>query len=73
MAGNRCGIIKIKLNKLGYNVDFESIIRPIKSAGRPYIENALIKQDVLRNWMIFLIKGCDLINLLTLKRSGIVY
>jgi len=47
----------MKLNKLGYNVDFESIFRPIKSAGRPNIENALIKQDVLRNWMIFLIKG----------------
>ena len=47
----------MKLNKLGYNVDFEYLIKPIKSAARPHIENALIKQDVLRNWMIFLIKG----------------
>ena len=33
----------IKLYKLGYNVDFESIIKTIKNAGRPHLGNALIK------------------------------
>ena len=33
----------MKLNKLGYNVDFESIIKTIKNPGRPHLGNALIK------------------------------
>jgi hypothetical protein len=33
MAGNRCGIMEMKLNTLGYNVDFESIIKAIKNPG----------------------------------------
>ena len=33
----------MKLNKLGYSVDFESIIKAIKNSGRPHLGNALIK------------------------------
>jgi len=33
----------MKLNKLGYNIDFESIIKTIKNPGRPHVQNALIK------------------------------
>ena len=33
----------MKLNKLGYNVDFESIIKTIKNPMRPHLGNALIK------------------------------
>ena len=35
--------MEMKLNKLGYNVDFESIIKAIKNPRRPYLGNALIK------------------------------
>ena len=35
--------MKMKLNTLGYNVDFESIIRAIKNPGRPHLGNAVIK------------------------------
>ena len=43
MAGNRCGIMEMKLNTLGYNVDFESIIKAIKNPGRSHLGNTLIK------------------------------
>ena len=33
----------MKLNKLRYNVDFESLIKTIKNPGRPHLGNALIK------------------------------
>ena len=35
--------MEMNLNKLGYNVYFESIIKTIKKPGRPHLGNALIK------------------------------
>ena len=40
--------MEMKLNKLGYNVDFELIIKSIKNPRRPSIENALIKAEYFK-------------------------
>jgi len=40
----------LKLNKLGYNIDFESIIRTIKNPGRPHFGNALIKAEYFKKF-----------------------
>ena len=37
-----------ELNKLEYNVDFESIIKTIKNPGRPHLGNALIKAEYFK-------------------------
>ena len=39
----------IKLNELGYDIDFEGIINNIENPGRPHLANALIKAGYFKN------------------------
>ncbi len=38
--------MEMKLNTLGYNVDFESIIKAIKNPGRPHLGNTTNKSRI---------------------------